>query len=401
MFKKMLRSYDYSIVIAYILVSVFGLVMVYSSSMVIAIQIYGYESSYFFDKQLINFLISFFFFLIMSLIPYQIYKSNKFLIPLVLISLLSLFSLFFLGIIVNNAQSWIVLGTRSIQPSEFVKVGVIIYLAAVYAKKQSYIHDFNKAVAPPLLFLILTCFLTAVQPDIGTASIIFLIGCVIIICSGMGLKNILRLVLIGIIAAVVCSPIILAKKDVLFTEKRLGRIYSYLDPFKYEMDEGHQLVNSYLAIGSGGWKGVGLGKSIQKLGYLPEAHTDFIMAIIAEELGIFGVIIVIGLLAFIVLKGIYIGMKCQDPFGSLLAFGISGMIGIQTFINLGGVSGLIPITGVTLPFISYGGSSLLVLGISLGILMNVSMFTNYEWKYKKQRKKTSHVQKRGQLSHQM
>lgn len=386
MVKKILRSYDYSLLFVYLILSVFGLVMVYSSSMVIAVQIYGEESDYFFHKQTVNFLLSFFVFLLFAAVPYKLYKSNKFLVPMVLLSLFALFSLFFFGNVVNNAQSWFMLGTRSIQPSEFVKLAVIIYLAAVYAKKQAYIHDFNKAVAPPLVFLILSCFLTAVQPDIGTAIIIFFTGAVIIFCSGMGWKNIFRLVMIFAVLAVVFSPIILAKRDVIFSEERLGRIYGYLDPFAYEQGEGHQLVNSYLAIGSGGWKGLGLGRSIQKLGYLPEAHTDFIMAIIAEELGVFGVLFVIGSLAYIVLRGIFIGLRCRDPFGSLLAFGISGMIGIQAFINLGGVSGLIPITGVTLPFVSYGGSSLLMLGMAMGILMNVAMFTNYERKHAKKRK---------------
>jgi cell division protein FtsW len=156
------------------------------------------------------------------------------------------------------------------------------------------------------------------------------------------------------------------------------------NPFdkKYIQDAGFHLANSYIAIGSGGVNGLGLGKSIQKLGYLPEPHTDFIMAIIAEELGIWGVGFVILLLSYIVLRGIYIGMKCKDPFGSLLAFGISSMIGIQTFINLAGVSGVIPLTGVPLPFISYGGSSLLMLAAATGILANVSMFVKYESKYK-------------------
>ncbi|MFK4998070.1 FtsW/RodA/SpoVE family cell cycle protein [Bacillus sp. N9] len=138
-------------------------------------------------------------------------------------------------------------------------------------------------------------------------------------------------------------------------------------------------------MGSGGLKGLGLGQSVQKLGYLPEAHTDFIMAIIAEELGLFGVAIVVIGLGYLVLRGIYIAIRCSDPFGSMLAIGISGMLGIQSFINLGGMSGIIPITGVTLPFISYGGSSILVLSICMGILANVSMFKNYDEKFKNEK----------------
>src|SRR5699024_626878 len=135
---------------------------------------------------------------------------------------------------------------------------------------------------------------------------------------------------------------------------------------------GHHLIQSYLAIGGGGVSGEGLGQSIQKLGYLWGAHTDFIMAVISEELGVIGVVIVIGLLSIIVLRGLFIAHKCTDSFGALIAIGISAMVGIQTFINLGAISGLLPITGVTLPFLSYGGSSLLVLMISMGILNNIA-----------------------------
>ena len=147
-------------------------------------------------------------------------------------------------------------------------------------------------------------------------------------------------------------------------------------PFETEEGSGFQLVNSLIAIGQGGLTGVGLGDSVQKYGYLPESHTDFIMAIIAEELGIFGVGFVLLSLAFIVLRGFKLSTKCKDPFGSLLLIGISSMIGIQVFINVGGVTGLIPITGITLPFISFGGTSLLLLMGSMGIYQNIVMRMN-------------------------
>ncbi len=154
-------------------------------------------------------------------------------------------------------------------------------------------------------------------------------------------------------------------------------------------------MNSYLAIGLGGLKGVGLGKGIQKYGYLPESHTDFIMAVIAEELGLFGVAFTLGLLAFIVLRGLWIARRSHDAFGSLLAIGISVMIGFQTFINVGGVVGLIPITGVPLPLVSYGGTSLVLTMASLGLLVNISMFAKYEQRYKKAEKTMVSKQKRG------
>ncbi|MBP2239988.1 cell division protein FtsW [Cytobacillus eiseniae] len=378
MVKKILKSYDYTLIITVLILSIFGLVMVFSASMVTAVQINHVESDYFFNKQRHHLVISAVAFCIMAIFPYKAMLSNKILVPMVFLSLGGLLALFVFGQATNNAQSWFELGTRSLQPSEFVKLTVIIYLSAVYAKKQSYINEFNKGVVPPLAYLFLACVLVALEPDFGSAAIIFAIAATIIFTSGMNYKNIFKLGLIGI---VIVTPIVLVMKDKIFTKVRMGRIEAFQDPFSSEF--GYQLVNSYLALGAGGLKGLGLGNSVQKLGYLPEAHTDFIMAVIAEELGILGVCFVLLSLGYIVLRGVFIGLKCKDPFGSLLAIGISSMIGIQSFINLAGISGVIPLTGVTLPFVSYGGSSLLQLALAMGILVNVSMFVNYEEKYKK------------------
>lgn len=375
-----MKSYDYSFIVVLVMLTAFGLVMVYSASMVSAVQLYEVDSDYFYRKQKFNLMLSAFVFFITAAIPYKIYQSKRILVPMVFLSLFGLVALFLFGHIAGNAQSWFKFGGASIQPSEFVKLCVIIYLSAVYAKKQSYINVFNKGVAPPLAYVILVCILVAIQPDVGTAFIIVLIAAAIVFCSGMNLRNILKLSGIGLILSL---PFFIILRDFLFSDVRKGRFLAFQDPFQYEEGIGWQLVNSYLAIGSGGLKGVGLGQSIQKMGYLPEAHTDFIMAVIAEELGIFGVGFVIICLAYLVLKGILIGTKCKDPFGSLLAIGISSMIGIQSFINLGGISGVIPLTGVPLPFVSYGGSSLLQLSIAMGILVNISMFVNYEENYKR------------------
>jgi cell division protein FtsW len=297
----------------------------------------------------------------------------------------TLFLLFLFGSVAGNAQSWFQLGARSIQPSEFSKLVIIIYMAAAFSKKQKNINSLNNSIAPPVIVLFSVCFLVALEPDFGTAAIILAIGLTIVLSSGIKMKKLGKFMLLIGIFALFLSPLFFWQKDNILSEERLSRLTSYMDPFKYEEDAGYHLVNSYLAIGSGGLTGRGLGQSVQKLGYLPEPHTDFIMSIIAEELGIFGVVVVIGGISFIVLHGIRIAIRSSDSFGSMLAVGISSMIGIQAFINLGGVSGVIPITGVPLPFISYGGSSLLLLSISLGILANVSMQTKYEKNYKSQK----------------
>jgi cell division protein FtsW len=393
--KKILKSYDYSLIIAIILLSAFGLVMVYSASMASAVQRYGVTSDYFYQRQKIFMTLAAVIFLVSALFPYKAMKSNKVLAPIVFFSLIGLGTLFIFGHVAGNAQSWFKIGPLSLQPSEFVKLCVIIYLSAVYAKKQNYINEFNKGVVPPLVYLGLVTILIAFQPDFGTAFIVVAIAGTIILSSGMNFKNFAKIIMIVLI---VITPFLFALKGEVFSQKRSDRFSVLKDPFAVEQTSGFHLANSYIAIGSGGVNGLGLGRGIQKLGYLPESHTDFIMAVIAEELGVWGVGFVILTLGYIVLRGIYIALKCKDPFGSMLAIGISSMIGIQSFINLAGVSGVIPLTGVPLPFVSYGGSSLIQLAIATGILVNVSMFVNYEKKYKKkQPQKEMKVNQKGNV----
>ena len=382
---RILKSYDFTLIMAIIALSVFGLVMVYSASMVIAVTNYGFSSDFFYIKQFRHLLGGFVLFIAAAAIPYPHYKNKKFLVTIVLGSLISLIALNFLGHTAGNAESWFKIGPLgSIQPSEFVKLGMIIYLSAAYTNKQKYINVFNKGVIPPLVFLVCICLIIATQPDIGTAFIIFASSCTIIVCSGMNWKSLTKLISILIGAIALLTPFIFLFKDQIFTPKRLERFIGFLDPFSTEKYAGYQLVNSYVAIGNGGLSGVGFGQSTQKYGYLPEPHTDFIMSVISEELGLIGVAFVLICLGIIVLKGIRVAIRSNDSFGSMLAAGISSMIGIQAMINLGGVTGLMPITGVTLPFISYGGSSLFVLMISVGVLVNISMMTRYYEIYKKE-----------------
>ncbi|MGG1397654.1 FtsW/RodA/SpoVE family cell cycle protein [Bacillus salipaludis] len=386
MFKKIVKSYDYTLIIAITLLSLFSLIMVYSASMATAVERYGVSSDFFYQKQKLFLLCGAFFFVIAALFPYKALKSKKVLITIVFSSIFILMALFLFGHVAGNAQSWFKIGPFSIQPAEFVKLCVIIYLSAQYAKKQEYINEFKKGVIPPLVYLGVVCILIAIQPDFGTVELILLFSGAIIISSGINIKNLSKL---GTLGVIVLLPFFLLFYNKIFTSTRMNRFEILKDPFKFQETSGYHLVNSYIAIGNGGINGLGLGKGIEKLGYLPESHTDFIMAVIAEELGIWGVGFVIITLAYIVLRGIYIALQCKDPFGSLLAIGISSMIGIQAFVNLAGISGLIPLTGVPLPFVSYGGSSLIQLAIAAGILVNVSMFVNYEKKYKKQRKQNA------------
>ncbi|MFD1849181.1 putative lipid II flippase FtsW [Oceanobacillus bengalensis] len=358
-----LKDYDYTLIITPIVLTAFGLVMIYSASMVTAV-VEGLESTHYLGRQALWFGVGMVGFIFTSVFPYKYYQKLMKIIILFIILLLT--GLFIFGTEVNNAKSWYIFGPASFQPSEFAKLALIMYLASVYSKKQSYLDDFTKGVLPPLIMTGIILGLIVLQPDFGTAAIIFLIACSVIFSSGIRMKHLTLLIAIGVMLIILAFPY-------LITEERLSRFTGAYQPFETPDSDGYQLIQSYLAIGVGGLTGEGLGQSVQKLGYLTQAHTDFIMAVIAEELGFIGVIIVIGLFAVIVLRGIFIARKCTDSFGALLAIGIASMVGMQAFINLGAISGILPITGVPLPFISYGGSSLLVMLISMGILNNIAM----------------------------
>lgn len=357
-----LKNYDFTLLTTPLFLTAFGIVMIYSATMVSAV-VEGHESTYYMVRQIQWFGVSLIGFLFCCIFPYKYYQ--KLIKIIIFFVILILIGVLVFGTEVNNAQSWFVIGPISIQPAEFAKLGLIIYLAAIYSKKQAYINDFSKAVLPPLVLMGLILSLIVMQPDIGTAAIIFLIASSIIVSSGIRMKHLLILVLAGCMFLAIILPH-------MITDVRISRFTGAYQPFEAPDSIGYQLVQSYVAIGVGGLLGEGLGQSVQKLGYLPEAHTDFIMAIIAEELGFIGVLIVISMLAIIVLRGMFIARKCNDSFGALLAIGISSMVGFQSFINLGSISGILPITGVTLPFVSYGGSSLFILLVSTGILNNIA-----------------------------
>jgi cell division protein FtsW len=357
-----LKGYDYTLIITPILLAGFGIMMVYSASMVSTV-VDGLDSTYYLFKQLQWFILGLIGFVFCAIFPYRHYQ--KLIIFMIVGSVALLIATLLVGDTVHNATRSIDILGFNIQPSEFIKLALIIYLAAVYSKKQEYIGHFLQGVLPPLLLTAVMVALIVIQPDIGTATIILLIVSTIIVSSGIHMKHLLFLGTIALAAVLLIAPR-------LVTETRIARVTGAYHPFENPDGDGYHLIQSYLAISGGGMSGEGLGQSIQKLGYLWGAHTDFIMAVIAEELGIFGVILVIGMFLLIILRGLYIAKKCMDSFGSLLAIGISSMVAIQAIINLGAISGILPITGVPLPFISYGGSSLFILLISMGILNNVA-----------------------------
>ncbi len=351
-----------------ILLAAFGIVMIYSASMVSTVA-QNLDSTYYFYRQIIWFTFGLIAFIFFCFFPYRYFKN---LIKLIMvISFVLLVLVLLIGQSKYNAIRSIEIFGFNMQPSEFVKLVIIIYLAYIYSKKQLYIHQFFKGVLPPLLLVSVYAFLIFLQPDIGTTGIIMLIIGTVVISSGVRWRHILLLLVTVIVMAAILIPFIM-------TERRWDRIIGAYNPFSDPTESGYHLIQSYLAISGGGISGEGLGQSVQKLGYLWGAHTDFIMSVIAEELGVFGVIIVIGMLMLVIFRGLFIAIKCHDHFGTLLAIGISSMVAYQAFINLGAISGVLPITGVTLPFVSYGGSSLVALMASMGILNNIAKTVHLE-----------------------
>lgn len=361
------KDNDWILIITTFLLAAFGLVMVFSASYVKGLSLADVNDPYFFVKrQFMWFCIASFFFLLIMHIPYRFYqKLSPYIIIMAVISLIMVL-IPGLGATVNGAQRWIDFGPLRVQPSEFVKIGMIIYLAQVYSQKQAYIDQFIKGVLPPLVVVGIVFSLIMFQPDLGTATSILLVTILIVFFSGAKLRHLIGLGLVGSTLFMVLA----------ITEPyRLRRLVSFMDPFADSSGSGLQLIQAYIAMANGGLSGTGLGQSIQKLFYLPEPHTDFILAIVSEELGIFGVLFVLIAYIVIIFRGVMIGTKCKSPFGSLLAFGIVFQIAIQVLFNVGAVTGMLPITGIPLPLISNGGSSLFITFVSLAILANISRNT--------------------------
>ena len=359
--KKRLKKFDYGLIAVIIALSIFGTIMIYSSSYTLSTLQYDH-GHYYFVRQLIFLALGLITFVMVSFISLRTLGKLSPMLVVVSIILLILVLIPGLGVVRNQARRWLAY-PFTFQPSEIVKVFMIIYFSHIYAKKQHYIDQFRKGVLPPLFILALVFFLILEQPDFGTATHILIICGIIVFFSGVKLRHILLLGSVGISGVIffmVSQPY------------RLERLTSFANTFDDPSGDGYQLINSYISIATSGLTGNGLGNSVQKLGYLPEAHTDFIMAVIVEELGLIAVLFVIGSYIFILYRGIRISQEVDSLYLKLLALGVTFQITIQAVFNLGAVSGVLPITGIPLPFISFGGTSLVFTLLSAGILVNVS-----------------------------
>ena len=357
------KKFDIILFVSVILLILFGLVMIYSASCVWSE--YKFNDSFKYVKQQALFtLIGIILMNIISKIDYNYYYKKTNSILFICLFLLVLVLIPGIGSIRNGSRSWFGIGAFGIQPSEFAKLGLIIFTAKYLSNNNKFLKDLRKGVIPILLILFLVFGLIMLQPDFGTGMIIVVSILAMMLIAGVNIKFFIGLGLIGvfgIIGLIAIAPY------------RMNRITSFINPWSDPLGTGFQIIQSLYAIGPGGLLGQGFLNSRQKQFYLPEPQTDFIFSIISEEFGILGVIIVVGLFLIVLYRGIKISLNCKEQFSKYMAFGLVFQILIQAIMNLMVVIGLIPVTGVTLPFLSYGGSSLLISMISVGILLNISI----------------------------
>ena len=355
-------KYDKLLFIAVIILSLFGLLMVYSSSSIWAL--YKFNDSFKYVKnQGFFFIIGIILIFIINRFDIKLLEkfSNKFLfISFILLVLVLIPGI---GSIRNGSRSWFSIMGFGVQPSEFSKLALIIYTAKYLSHNDKYVKNIKKGIFPLFIIIILFFLVIMLEPDFGTAVVIVLTLIGMIFVSG---PNISFFVGAGIVCLV--GVVIL----VLLAPYRMARIVAYLNPWSDPLGSGFQIIMSLFALVPFSLLGSGFGNSIQKNFYLPEPQTDFIFSIIVEEFGLLGVIIILGLFSFIFYRCIYISLKQIDLFKKYLVFGLSFGIILQALLNICVVTGIIPTTGITLPFISYGGSSLLISMISIGIILNVS-----------------------------
>ncbi|QSB48294.1 stage V sporulation protein E [Parageobacillus toebii] len=358
---------DFLLIILTFSLLAIGLIMVYSASAIWAE--YKFHDSFFFAKRQLLFasagVIAMFF--IMN-IDYWTWRDWSKVLIIVCFLLLVLVLIPGVGMVRNGSRSWIGVGAFSIQPSEFMKLAMIAFLAKYLSENQKNITSFKRGLLPALALVFFAFGMIMLQPDLGTGTVMVGTCIAMIFVAGARISHFIGLGILGLagFAALVLSA-----------PYRIKRITSFLNPWEDPLGSGFQIIQSLYAIGPGGLFGLGLGQSRQKFFYLPEPQTDFIFAILAEELGFIGGSLVLLLFSLLLWRGVRIALGAPDLYGSFLAIGIISMVAIQVMINIGVVTGLMPVTGITLPFLSYGGSSLTLMLMAIGVLLNISKHAKY------------------------
>lgn len=345
-----------------LVLSLVGLIMVFSASAVVAGNRFQ-DPWYYLKRQMAWLAVGLVLMHLASRIDYAVWRKSA--IPLLAVNavLLVLVLMPSLGIVAKGARRWLQFGWIHLQPAELVKLVTVIYLSAYLTKKNDKITQFTRGLLPPVIVVGILSGLVLLEPDLGT---VVVLGLVMLTLLFLGGAKVQHLITLGLCAL----PLVLIM--ILRSSYRRQRLLTFLSPWKDASDAGFQITQSFLAFGSGGLFGVGLGEGKQKLFFLPEAHTDFVLALIGEELGLTGTALIILLYALFVIKGFQVANRARVPFGRYLGMGITLLIGIQALVNAGVVTGLLPTKGLTLPFVSYGGSSLVASLLAVGILLSIS-----------------------------
>lgn len=363
------KAVDFTLFLAIMCLVFIGIIMVFSASWPEAMQ--KFDNGYhFLRKQLIFACLGFFVIIILMNIDYRYYK--KFALPIFIMAIILGLLIFSpLGRAEKGARRWIEIVGFRFMPSDLIKLGSIIFFAAYLSNKKDRIPTLLYGTIPALMIIGISCGLIYFQKDLGTTVTLAGTMMAMFFIAGMRLSHLFAL------GAGACGFLYLAITSE-GNEYRLERVTAFLDPFADKLDTGWQAVQSLYAIGSGGLFGLGLGKSRQKFFYIPESYNDFIFSIIGEELGFLGALLVMLLLLIVIWRGIVIALKVEDRFGCFLATGITALIAIQSLIHIAVVTSSIPTTGITLPFVSYGGTSLVMNMASIGILLNISRHANLD-----------------------
>jgi len=356
------RGFDHTILLLAVVLTCFGVVMVYSSSSIMSAKRYA-DGFFFLKRQGAYALIGFGLMAILMQIDYH--RLRRLAVPALFLCGLLLLLVFVPGIgsKAGGASRWIRLPGFSVQPSELAKLGLILYLAHSLAKKKERIQTLKFGFIPYMVLLAILLGIVLAQPDLGSAVTMAAVAFCMLMVAGTRWRHIMSVVVLAL-------PFLYFL--VMNVDYRRRRIMAFLNPWDDPTGTGFQIIQSWIAFGTGGWFGNGLGEGKQKLFFLPEAHTDFIFSVVGEELGFVGVFVVTAMFLLLVLRGIRTALHAPDDFGRYLAFGLSVLIGLEAFTNIAVVLGMLPTKGLALPFLSYGGTSLLTTLMSMGVLLNIS-----------------------------
>jgi cell division protein FtsW len=359
---KRLEQYDFIILLMVLALTCFGIVMVYSASSVMAAKKYD-NSAHFLVRQSIFALVGLTAMIWGMATDYQFWRKHAVVILLGCMAALIIVLIPGIGSAAGGASRWIKLPGFNLQPSEPAKIAFIMYMAYSLDRKQDKVQFFSTGFLPYMVVLAIILALLLKQPDLGAS---ITLGCVALV----------MLFAAGTRATYIVSMVLLALPFLYFlvmkVDYRRRRLTAFMDPFSDPTNSGFQIIQSWIGFGNGGILGQGLGEGKQKMFFLPEAHTDFIGSVLGEELGFFGVMVIASMFLLLIMRGIRIALAAEDTFGRFLAFGITTLLGLEAFINMAVITGLLPTKGLALPFISYGGSSLVISMFAVGILLNIS-----------------------------